>query len=114
MKDVLTWKEFDGSVHFCAEQDVFYGKIEGIDDLVTFEGQSVDELKKAFHEAVEDYLELCRNHGKTPEKVCRGSFNVRIKPELHMAARKTAARMGLSLNQFVQKAVEDELSMLKA
>jgi predicted HicB family RNase H-like nuclease len=111
MKDCLTWKDYDGSVHFCSEQEIFYGKLEGIDDLVTFEGRSVEELKTAFKEAVEDYLELCHQNSKQPEKPCRGSFNVRIGPVLHKAARKTAARMGLTLNQFIQKAVEDELAL---
>ena len=52
MKDILVYKNFLGSVHFYAEDGVFYGKIEGVNDLVTFEGQSVEELKNAFHEAV--------------------------------------------------------------
>lgn len=59
MKDVLTYREFIGSVHFSAADKVFHGKIEGIGDLVTFEGRSVAELTKAFHDAVNDYLDLC-------------------------------------------------------
>ena len=64
MKDVLTYKDFIGSVHFSAEDKVFHGKIEGITDLVTFEGKNVDELIKAFHEAVDDYIALCKEAGK--------------------------------------------------
>jgi hypothetical protein len=60
MKDVIRYKGYLGSVHFDAEDEVFHGKIEGIQDLVTFEGQSVAELKNAFQEAVEDYLALCK------------------------------------------------------
>ena len=62
MRDVLTYKGFIGSVHFSAEDKVFHGKIEGIDDLVTFEGRSVDELIKAFHEEVDDYIKLCKEN----------------------------------------------------
>ena len=106
MKDVLTYKDFIGSVHFSAEDEVFHGKIEGIADLVSFEAKSVDELVKAFHEAVDDYVVLCEEAGKEPLKSCKGSFNVRVSSELHMKAIKQATTLGISLNQFVQKAVE--------
>ncbi len=109
MKDVITYKDYIGSVHFNDEDDVFFGKIEGIEDLVTFEGKSVVELKAAFKEAVEDYIELCQIHKKDIEKSYKGSFNVRLAPELHRKIKKSALKMGISLNQFIQKAVEDEL-----
>ena len=83
MKDVLKYKEFIGSVHFSGSDEVFHGKIEGINDLVTFEGESVQTLKKAFKEAVDDYLRLCEQVGKPAVKSFKGSFNVRISKELH-------------------------------
>jgi len=110
MKDVLTYKEYMGSVHYCAEDEIFYGKLEGIDDLVSFEAKSVDALKAAFEESVEDYLDICKRNGKDAEKSYKGSFNVRIPPELHRKAKRTAVKMGISLNQFMQKALEDELA----
>ena len=64
MKDILIYKEYIGSVHFNADDEIFYGRIEGIDDLISFEGSSVKELKKAFEDSVEDYLELCKKAGK--------------------------------------------------
>jgi len=67
-KDVLTYKDFFGSVHFDSDDQVFHGKIQGIEDLVTFEGTSVSELVQSFEEAVEDYLDLCNQTGKKPEK----------------------------------------------
>ena len=106
MKDILMYKDFIGSVHFSADDKVFHGKIEGITDLVTFEGKSVDELEKAFHEAVNDYVTLCKEAGKEPLKSCRGSFNVRIPSELHIKAMKQAVKLGIPLNQLVQKAIE--------
>ncbi|RPI76598.1 MAG: type II toxin-antitoxin system HicB family antitoxin [Desulfobacteraceae bacterium] len=114
MKDVLSYKDFIGSVHFNAEDEVFFGKIEGIDDLVSFEGKSVEELKRAFEESVEDYMRLCKENRKEIEKSYKGSFNVRIAPELHRKAKRKATLLGISLNQFVQKAVEDELEQEKA
>lgn len=110
MKDFITYKDFIGSVHFCAEDELFYGKIEGIEDLVSFEGQSVLELKQSFHESVDDYLELCKTSGKDPEKSYKGSFNIRIAPELHKKAKRLAIIKGISLNQLIQNAVEAELA----
>ena len=109
MKDVLTYKDFIGSVHFSAEDEVFFGKIEGINDLITFEGTTVSELQQVFHEAVEDYIELCQEVGKRPFRSYKGSFNVRISPELHKKAVRKATLQGISLNQFVQKALEREV-----
>ena len=109
MKDVLQFKDFIGSVHYSAEDDCFFGKIEGIDDMVTFEGRDVDELKLSFREAVEDYAKLCRAAGKSLQKSCRGSFNVRMPAELHQKAARKSALLGISLNQLVQRAVEKEV-----
>lgn len=109
MKDVLRHEGFIGSVHFSAEDECFFGKIEGIDDLVTFEGQDVRELKKAFQEAVDDYREICRATGKPLFKSFKGSFNVRISPELHKKAVQAAVTRGVSLNRLVQRAIEKEV-----
>lgn len=110
MTDKLTYKDFIGSVHFSTRDSVFLGKLEGINDLVTFEGESVQELKQAFEEAVEDYIDLCKEVNKDPLKSFKGSFNVRITPNLHSKAYKAATLMGMSLNQFVQEAIEREVT----
>lgn len=109
MTDKLVYKDFIGTVHFSAIDGVFYGKLEGINDLVTFEGDSVTSLKLAFEEAVEGYIELCIEVGKESMKSFKGSFNVRIAPELHSKAYKAAIIKGKSLNQFVQEAIENNL-----
>ena len=110
MKDALTYKGFIGSVHFDSVDEIFHGKIEGINDLVTFEGDSVKEIERSFHEAVDDYIALCREAGKEPLGSCKGSFNVRIPPEMHKKAKDMATVLGMSLNQFIQKAIEDKVS----
>ncbi len=110
MKDFLIYKDFIGSVHFNAEDEVFFGKIEGIEDLISFEGQSVSELKNAFEESVDDYISICKENGKDLEKSYKGSFNVRISPEIHKKAKRLAIMKGISLNQLIQKAVEEEVS----
>ena len=81
-------------------------KEQGITDLVTFEGNSVEELKKSFQEAVEDLIELSEITGKQLEKSYKGSFNIRIDPELHRIAARKAIELGVSLNQFVENAIE--------
>ncbi len=109
MKDLLAHKDFVGSVHFSTDDETFFGRIEGINDLITFEGKTVAELKKAFHDAVNDYIDLCKKVNREPFKSFKGSFNVRINPELHKKAAFKAQTMGISLNQLVQKAIEHEI-----
>ena len=109
MTDILMYKNFVGSVHFSSEDEIFHGKLTGVDDLVTFEGESVQNLKKAFEEAVDDYLALCETIGKSPTKSFKGSFNVRINPGLHKKAAYRSAEKGVSLNQFVEQAISEKV-----
>ena len=109
MKNVLVYKDYIGSVHFNAEDEIFFGKIEGIEDLISFEGNSVKKLKESFEEAVNDYIALCKEMGKRMEKSYKGSFNVRIPPDIHKQAKRIATMKGISLNQFIQKAIEEEV-----
>ena len=109
MSDILEYKSYYATIHFSAEDEVFHGKITGINDLVSFEGTTVAELKVAFHEAVEDYLETCRDLGREPEKTYKGSFNVRIPSELHRKAARRATLQKMSLNDFVRYAIDNML-----
>lgn len=106
MSDILEYKSYYATIDFSAEDEVFYGKIIGINDLVSFEGTTVAELKDAFYEAVEDYLETCEALGKEPEKTYKGSFNVRISSELHRKAARRATLQKMSLNDFVRYAID--------
>lgn len=110
MNDVLEYKTYYAEVHFSSEDEVFHGKIIGINDLVNFEGTTVKELKKAFHDAVDDYLDLCRDLGKQPEKAYKGSFNVRISSELHRQAARYAILKKMSLNDLVRHSIESIVS----
>lgn len=109
MNNMLQYKDYYGSVEFSAADECFHGRIYGINDTVSFEGESVFELKKAFEEAVDDYLDLCARYGKDAPKVYKGSFNVRVAPEVHQAAAFMAASEKISLNQYVERALQDEL-----
>lgn len=104
--DVLQYKEYLAALHFSASDDVFHGKVLGIDDLIIFKGSSVKELKKAFHDAVDDYIENCQQLGKEPNKTYKGSFNIRIGTELHREASIFAAMNNISLNDLIRSCIE--------
>ena len=103
---ILTYKDYQGRFEYDPEADIFHGDVLHINDVITFQGRSIDELKAALADSVEDYLEFCAQKGKTPEKPYSGRFNVRITPELHQKAAHTAAIEGMSLNNWVNHAVE--------
>jgi predicted HicB family RNase H-like nuclease len=109
MKNFLEYKNYRGTVEFSAEDEVFFGKINGIRDVVTFEADSVAKLKKAFKEAVEDYIETCKKSGKDIDKEFKGSFNVRVKPTIHRMAVIKSAALKISLNQLVERALKKEV-----
>lgn len=109
MKNTLNYKGFFASVFFSEEDNILFGKIEGINDLIMFEGSSVTELKTMFREAVNEYIEDCKHYNKPLLKSFKGSFNVRVKPDIHQKAAMLATMKGISLNQLVQKAIEREI-----
>lgn len=108
--NTLKYKGFIGSVAFSEEDNVFFGKIEGIDGLVNFEGESVQDLTDAFHEAVNDYLAYCKEEGIEPHKSYSGSLNVRLTPDLHSKVAFLAKQAGVSINSFIRKAVEKQVA----
>jgi predicted HicB family RNase H-like nuclease len=77
--------------------------------MILFHLKGVQELKKSFEQAVDDYIILCRENGRTIEKSYKGSFNVRFPPDIHKKAKRIALMKGISLNQLIQKAVEEEV-----
>ena len=106
MSSVLKHGGYTARVEFSAEDRVFFGQMDDITDLISFEGNTVEELEKAFAEAVADYLALCAATGKQPEKPFKGSFNVRMRPELHRQAALASRERNMSLNQLVVEAVQ--------
>lgn len=105
MKNYFEYKGYIGSVEFSADDRVFFGKVHGINDLVTFEGASVIELERAFEDAVTDYLATCAELGKKPDKVYKGSFNVRVSEQLHYDTALLAKKKGINLNEVVKAAL---------
>lgn len=105
MKNYLEYNGYIGTLEFSSDDKIFFGKIQGINDLVTFEGSSVAELEASFKEAIEDYLETCKLLNKAPDKTYKGSFNVRVSQELHQKIALLASRKGLNLNEVVKEAL---------
>ncbi len=105
MSNTMEYKGYLGSVEFSEVDGVFFGKVLGIRGLLSYEGSSAKELVKDFHDVVDDYLALCSAEGKEPERAYKGSFNVRVSPELHKRAAICAAAQQISLNSFVEQAL---------
>lgn len=108
--NVLEYKGYHTKVEFDSEDLVLRGKIEGINDLVDFECEDLKGVEKEFHEAVDDYLEFCKEVGKEPDKEYKGTFNVRISPELHKRLVNVAMKNGDTLNASVEKAIQEYVS----
>ncbi|MEM1001256.1 MAG: type II toxin-antitoxin system HicB family antitoxin [Bacteroidota bacterium] len=104
MGNFITYGNYHGTVDFSGEDKVFFGHIIGINDLVSYEGTSVEELEANFAEAVEDYLETCKELGKEANKSYRGVFNVRTSVVMHQYLGTTASKHNMKLNELANKA----------
>ncbi len=102
---ILNYKGYHGSIEVSVDDDLIYGKVLYVRDLISYDASSVAGIKAAFEEAVDRYLAFCAEVGDSPEKPFSGSFNVRIDQSLHREAVIAADREGISLNQFVENAV---------
>jgi len=102
---MIEYKGYTGVFEFDPSIDAFHGRIVGLQDVVTFQGTSLDELRTEMAESVDDYLEFCAEVGKEPERPYRGEFLVRTTPELHRAATIEAEASGLSLNAWVEATI---------
>ena len=106
----MEYKGYWGSVVFDDEASIFHGEVVGIRDVVTFQGENVAEVRQAFRDSIDDYLEFCAERGEQPDKPLSGRFNVRISPELHAQATATAKTRGISLNALVEEAIRVRVS----
>ena len=106
MSNVLEYKGYTGSIEASIEDHCLFGKILFISDLVTYEAETVSDLEAEFIVAVDDYLLTCKEVGKDPQRPFKGSFNVRISPELHRKAAIEANKASISLNEYTAKAID--------
>ncbi|MGJ7219544.1 type II toxin-antitoxin system HicB family antitoxin [Morganella morganii] len=110
MSNMLKYNGYVGSIEYSLDDEILYGKIECINDVVTYEATTVEGLKKEFILAVDDYLETCKQIGKNPDKPMSGSFNVRIGEDLHKRAYLSAKETGVTLNEFIKISISEKLS----
>jgi predicted HicB family RNase H-like nuclease len=107
----VEYKGYVARVEYEPEAGVLFGQVEGVRDVITFEASGVDELRKAFEDSVDDYLEMCAERGEEPDKPYSGKFVVRLDPELHRDVALAAAREGKSLNSLATEAFANWLEM---
>jgi predicted HicB family RNase H-like nuclease len=97
----MTYKGYQAKVELNEDAGMFHGEVINTRDVITFQGSSVAELKQAFEDSVDDYLEFCASRGEEPEKPFSGKFLVRVPPEIHRQIMAEARRQGKSLNAYV-------------
>lgn len=113
MNNILEYKGFSGTVEYSPEDDVLFGKLIGINGLVSYEGKSIDELKDDFREAVDDYVDMCREKNIEPLKSYKGCLNVRISPEVHRQAALLAQAEHISLNRFIENSISEKIASVR-
>ena len=106
----MTYKGYAARIEFDAEDRIFVGHVAGIRDTVGFHGASVDELERAFHEAVDDYLVACEKLGQRPERPASGKLMLRVPPSVHASALRSAELEGVSLNQWATRVLREAAS----
>jgi predicted HicB family RNase H-like nuclease len=102
----MEYKGYIGKVEFDDEAGTFHGEVLGTRDVITFQGQSVHELKRAFHGSIDDYLAFCKQRGEEPDKPFSGQFVTRVSPELHRQIHLAASIAGKSLNAWVAEQLQ--------
>ncbi|MCJ8326230.1 MAG: type II toxin-antitoxin system HicB family antitoxin [Campylobacterales bacterium] len=111
MSNTIEYNGYIGTVEYSQEDKCFFGKLSMINDLVTFEAYTADELEINFQEAVDEYLDTCKLLNKVPQKAFKGVFNIRAGSELHLAAVRNALRIGVSLNSYVKGLIEKDTKL---
>jgi predicted HicB family RNase H-like nuclease len=109
---MMEYKGYIGTVEYDPEAGIFHGDVINTRDVVTFQGTTVEEIERAFKDSIDDYITWCKEEGVEPEKPYSGKFNVRLSPELHRETAIAAKKLKISINNFVEKAITDELSMI--
>ena len=107
---MMEYKGYTGVVNFDSDDETFYGKVINLRDVITFEADTVEGLKKEFQASVDDYLDFCKTRGENPEKPFSGKFIVRIPPELHKKIYIKSKESDKSINNYVQDILETAVS----
>ncbi len=110
---MMRYKGYTGSVEYSEEDNCLFGKVQGLDKgtCILYEGNTVDELKADFEEAIDCYLESCKERGIAPKQPYSGTLNVRLSPEIHSKIAMLAKEAGITINGYIKKALEDQLGL---
>ena len=106
----MEYKGYIGTVEFSEEDGLFFGKVMGVRALISYEGENAKDLVSDFHGAVDDYLSECNAMGIEPERAFKGSFNVRISPDLHKKLVVCATENQMTLNGYIENALQTAVS----
>jgi predicted HicB family RNase H-like nuclease len=109
---MMDYKGYLGTVEYDAEAKLFHGDIVNTRDVITFQGTTVEEIEKGFKDSIDSYLAWCKEEGADPEKPYSGRFNLRLSPELHKEVAIQAKKLKISINNFVEKAIADEIAAI--
>lgn len=113
--DFLEYKGYKGSVEYSKEDNCLFGKVQGMSKaLILYEGQTLDELRKDFKEGIDSYIEGCKADGIEPAKPYSGKLNLRMSSELHSKLAAFVAATGMTINDFINKAIKNELKKVAA
>jgi len=107
MKDAMQYKGYYGSVHFDDDELIFYGKIEFIRALLSYEATTAKSLRKAFEDTIDDYLDMCKKQNIEPETPFKGSLNIRLGADLHRKIAVAASHQRLTINKFIAETLEE-------
>jgi len=109
-KNIIDYKGYTGKIEFDDEASIFHGEVLDLSDVITFQGTCVDDLRQAFEDSVDDYLEFCEELGREPEKPYSGNFVLRVDPKLHRELTVRAKSENMSLNQWIGNKLMDALT----
>jgi len=104
---MMTYKGYSGQVEFDDEADILHGRVIGIKDVITFEGKTVDDIRVAFHDSVDDYLDFCQEQEQEPDKPFSGKLPFRTSPERHRRIYLAAKKAGESINSWMDNVLSE-------
>ncbi len=106
---MMSYRGYKGYFEYDEKADIFHGQVIGIRDVITFQGRSIDDLKVALKDSIDDYLEMCEQEEKSPDKPFSGKFSLRLPPEIHSKVAQAAASTHKSINSWITDVVESNL-----
>jgi len=107
---MMNYKGYTGHVEFDDGAKIFHGEVLDTKDVITFQGQSADEIESALHDSIDDYLDFCEERNEKPDKPFSGKFVVRVSPSLHHQIYLKAVQSGKSLNKWIIETFKKQIT----